>query len=65
MFKAQKGSKNIVRIVHFISVVQPTFLGLEHGSCVAVYGRSESSRTSLNLCSEDELRSYGFGTTRG
>ncbi len=35
---------------------------------VAVYAGSETSRISskyLNLSSEDERRSYGFGTTRG
>ncbi len=43
------------------------FLGLEHVSCVVVYGGSECSRISsknLNLCSEDERRSYRFGTTQ-
>ncbi len=50
----------------YFNNVLTTFLGLEHGSCVAVYAGSESSRISskyLNLCSEDEQRSYGFGTT--
>ncbi len=45
-----------------------TFLGLGRISCVAVYAGSESSRISskyLNLCSEDERRSCGFGTTWG
>ncbi len=44
----------------FIDVLT-TFLGLEYGSCIAVYAGSESS----NLCSEDELKSYGFGTIWG
>ncbi len=43
-----------------------TFLGLEHFSCVAVYGGPESlGFNHLNLCSEDEWRSYGFGKARG
>ncbi len=44
----------------FIDVLT-TFLGLEYGSCIAVYAGSESS----NLCSEDEWKSCGFGTTWG
>ncbi len=39
--------------------VLPNFLGLECGSDVAVFGGSEKY---LNLCSDDERRSYGFGT---
>ncbi len=38
----------------------------EHFSCVAVYGVSDNSQfhqKHLYLCSEDERRSYGFGTT--
>ncbi len=52
----------------YFNDVLTTFLGLERVSCVAVYAGSESSRVSskyLNLCSEDEQRSYGFGKTRG
>ncbi len=41
----------------------------ERCSCIAVYGGSESSqilsKIYLNLCSEDERRSYRFGTTGG
>ncbi len=40
----------------------------EHFSCVAVYGGSESSWILSKisyLCSEDERRSYRFGTTWG
>ncbi len=36
--------------------------------CIAVYGRVKAYRFHqkyLNLCSEDERRSYGFGTTWG
>ncbi len=40
----------------------PYYLALECGSCVAVY---EFHQKYLNLCSEDEWRSYGFGTTWG
>ncbi len=52
----------------YFNNVLTNFLGLECGSCVAVYGGSESSQISskyLNLCSADERRSYGFGTTWG
>ncbi len=52
----------------YFNNVLTTFLGLECVSCIAVYGGSESSRNSqkyLHLCSEDERRSYGFGTTWG
>ncbi len=38
----------------YLIYVLTTFLGLEHGSCVAVYGGTESSRSSSkkyrNLC---------------
>ncbi len=49
----------------YFNNVLTTFLGLELGSCVAVYERSESSRINPNVCSEDEQRFYGFGTTWG
>ncbi len=42
------------------------FLDLDRVRTLAVYGGSESSQIPskyLNLCSEDERRSYGFGTT--
>ncbi len=45
-----------------------TFLCVDRGNIVAIYGGSESSQIplkNLNLCSEDEQRSYGFGTTWG
>ncbi len=40
----------------YFNNIVTTFMGLEHGSCVAVYPGSESSRIQkyLNLCSEDE-----------
>ncbi len=47
----------------YFNDVLTTNLGLEHGSCVAVYAGSESSWISskyLNLCSEDERRSWGW-----
>ncbi len=50
----------------YFNDVFTTFLGPECFSCIAVYARSESLRFHqkyLNLCSEDERRSYGFGTT--
>ncbi len=40
--------------VDYFNNVLLTFLGLERGCCVAVY---------LNICSKDERKSYGFGTT--
>ncbi len=51
----------------YLNDVLATFLSLKCVSSVAVYG-SESSRIHqkyLNLCSEDEQRSYKFGTTWG
>ncbi len=48
--------------------VLATFLCIDCGSILAVYGGSDSSQIPskyLNLCSEDERRSYGFGTTWG
>ncbi len=51
----------------FLKIVPSTFLGLEHGSCVAVYAVSLSvtlcSVKNILICSEDEQRSYRFGTT--
>ncbi len=41
--------------------VLTTFMGLECGSCVAVYAGSEP----LRFHQKDELMSYGFGTTWG
>ncbi len=38
----------------------------EHLSCIVVYGGSKTHRFHkkyLNLCSEDERKSYGVGTT--
>jgi len=44
-------------------------MGLESGNYVAVYGgvrkHSDFTVNHLNLCSKDERRSYGFGTTWG
>ncbi len=51
----------------YFNSVLATFLALENVSCVAVYAGSESSRIFIKniliLSSEDERRSYGFGTT--
>ncbi len=50
----------------YFNDVLATFLDLDRGNILAVYGGSESSQNSskyLDLCSEDEQRSYGFGTT--
>ncbi len=51
---------------YFINVFI-TFLGLEHVSSVAVcrVRKLWFHQKYLNLCSEDEQRSYGFGTTWG
>ncbi len=48
--------------------VLTTFLGLECGSCIAVYAGQKAigfHQKYLNLCSKDERKSYGFGTTWG
>ncbi len=46
-------------MLDYFNDVFTNFLGLEHGSCVAVYVGSECSQISLkkylNLCSEDEF----------
>ncbi len=65
MFKAQTGSKDIIKIVHVTSVVKltcPYFLGLGLDSCCICRVRklSDLFRKYLNLCSEDERRSYGL-----
>ncbi len=45
--------------------VLTTFLALEHISCVVGLKALWFHQKYLNLCSEDEWRSYGFGTTWG
>ncbi len=51
----------------YFTDVFATFLDLDHGSKLAVYGRvrdlSDFIKNILIFCSEDERRSYGFGTT--
>ncbi len=52
----------------YFNDVLTTFLGVEHGSCIAAYAGSENSdfiKNFLHLCSEDERTSYWFGTTWG
>ncbi len=53
----------------YVTDVLATFLWVDRGNIIAVYGGgSESSQISLkylNLCSEDERRFYRFGTTCG
>ncbi len=39
----------------YFNDVFTTFPGLEHGSCIALYGCSESSRISIETCSENEV----------
>ncbi len=58
--------KDVTWIILMISLL--CLESLDHVRILAVYGGSESSRNAykyLNLCSEDEQRSYGFGTTWG
>ncbi len=46
----------------YFTDVLNTFLCVDRGNIIAVYGGSESSQISskyLNLCSKDERRSYG------
>ncbi len=57
MFNVQKCSKDIVKIVHATSVVQPSFY--EATRTLSVHLQN----TNLNLCSGDEQKSYGFGRT--
>ncbi len=49
----------------YFNNVLTSFLGLKRGSCIAVGSEVSriSSEKNLNLCSEDEQKSYGFGTT--
>ncbi len=53
----------------YFNDVLATFLDLAPGNSIAVYGRvrelSDSIKKYLNLCFEDERRSYGFGMTWG
>ncbi len=52
--------------MNYFTNVLAVFLCLDHGRRLALYGGSESSQIPskyLNLCSEDEQKSYGFGTT--
>ncbi len=53
----------------YFNGVFTTFLGLECGNSVAVYMQGQKAlgfhKKYLNLCSEDERRCYGFGTTWG
>ncbi len=52
----------------YFNNVLTNFLGLERVSCVAVMQGQKALRFNknyLNLCSEDERRSYRFGTTWG
>ncbi len=75
-FAHKKYSRNIVKLrlnywcqMDYFNDVLITFLCLDCGRTLAVYGRvrklSDFIKIYLNLCSEDEQRSYGFGTTWG
>ncbi len=55
-------------VMDYYNDVLTTFLGLERVSCIAVYAvwkLFDFTQKYLNLCSEDEQISYGFGTTWG
>ncbi len=62
-----------LRLIHwchmdYFNDVLTTLLGLERVSCVAVYMQGQKAlgfHQKYLKCSEDERRSYGFGTTRG
>ncbi len=55
--------------MNYFNSVFTTFLGLERGNSVAVYMQGQKAlgfhQNYLHLCSEDERRSYRFGTTWG
>ncbi len=54
--------------LHYFNNALTTFLGLECVSCFTVYEVQKALRFHLkylHLCSKDEQRSYGFGTTCG
>ncbi len=49
----------------YFTDVLATFLDLDRGNYIAMEGQRDLGihLKYLNLCSEDEQRSYGFGTT--
>ncbi len=53
----------------YFNNVLTMFLDLDRGNYMAVSGESQRAlrinQKYLIFCSEDEQRSYGFGTTRG
>ncbi len=60
-----KENKNLDFIQQFLLFRVSAFLGLDRGSCVAVYAGSELNQKYLNLCSKYEQRFHGFLTTWG
>ncbi len=73
-FAYNKYSRSFIKLqlnlwchMDYFNDVLTTFLGLKCGSCVAMQGQKAFgfNKKYLNLCYEDECRSYGFGTTRG
>ncbi len=72
-FCPQKCSRSFVKLLlnplchmDYFTDLLATFLDLDRVRTLAVYGGSESSQIPskyLNLCSKDEWRSHGFGTT--
>ncbi len=74
-FAYKKYSRSFVKLrlnpwchMDYFTDLFTTFLNLDRVWTLAVYAGSESSQVPskyLNLCSEDERRSYGFETTSG
>jgi len=46
--------------MYYLNDVFTTFLGLKSDSCVVVNGGTESHQKDINLCSEEERKSYRF-----
>ncbi len=72
-FAHKKYSRSFIKIwlnhwchMDYFNDVLTIFLGLERGSCIAVYAESYKAlgfhQKYLDLCSKDERRSYRFGT---
>ncbi len=69
-FAYKKYSRSLVILrLNVTWIIFPiSFLDVDRVNYIAVHGGSESSQNAsknLNLCSEDERRSYGFGMTWG
>ncbi len=74
-FAYKKYSRSFVKLrlnpwchMDYFTDLLATFLDVDGDNYIAVYGRDRALRMHqkyLNLCSQDERRSYGFGTTWG